>query len=206
MSTTYQGRGTGNILQDLLSSTVNLVRVTNYLPESQQVLSQDKLGQLVSTSVTLSDSSCSICGAWSENCQPLTSDEAQILTELGSCLLFTCTAPALCPNCSRTLEEVTKLKKRLLVITQCLRALLRIQRQKQSTLTYSVGESGIIWNSYNSYPTIPTSGEQISQSDWLQLFISSLSWWPGDKRTKFCWWRGSSLFVDRHSYISHIHN
>lgn len=132
-----QGRGTGNILQDLLSSSVNLTRVTNYRPESQQV-SQDKIDQPVSTPVTLNDNSCSICGVGSEKCQPLTLEETQILMELDSCPL---TSESLCPTCSKTLEELAKLKERIQVITQCLRALLRIQLQKHCTT--AVHESGI---------------------------------------------------------------
>lgn len=117
-------RGTGNILQDLISSTIILSRVklSSCSPETH-------LGQLDSALSLETQDTCGICA--SKPCQLLTLKEIGILQELISSHPLASSVTSICSSCSRVLKNVTKLKRKIEISSQVLKSLVTIQHKKQ---------------------------------------------------------------------------
>lgn len=119
-------RGTGHPLHDLISSSVPLNRVNL----SNENLNHVQENNIDSTSMA---GSCFVCGVVTEISQPLTLKEAETLGDLSSNHLAT-SSQFLCSKCSQSLKELTQLQRRVEQITQCLRALIKIQLRKRSDI------------------------------------------------------------------------
>lgn len=124
---TVSGR---NILQDLIFSSVILTRVKLPKVDSHESPDPDK----PPISKLTQDELCGICGSWSELSQPLTSKEMGILEEFVSSCPLVSSVQVLCPGCCSVLDDLTKLKKKILLITQCLKALIRVQHKNQGKI------------------------------------------------------------------------
>lgn len=138
-----QGRGTGNILNDLISSKVQLKRTDLTNSSSNKSLTVIRIkSHLDLTAQRKVQNECCICEGGPESCQPLTLQQIEILEcFISNSLPFW--AASSCSSCSKVLDTLAQLKAKIEHITKCLRSLLRMQNKKQEPVR-AVSASGIL--------------------------------------------------------------
>lgn len=122
-------KGTGNILQDLISSTVHVEKYAvppNQIDQIRKIRTVEEIAK------------CSIC-LTEGKVLPLASPELEIFIDLAknemSFALFSWTL--CCSSCQSTLQKLTKLQNEIDNIKMCLMTLIRTKRGRSSGNEYS---------------------------------------------------------------------